>query len=220
MACPKSGPSTQPGTPGPSGSAGAACRDAATAKLTDWRAANPDDLVVARLYETALAACARPAVDGATAAMVGIVNVDYERAARMMISNQLTPAQYLAVSRDRSAKLRAAIKDASWAQARANGDADGDLVPDDRDRCPNTPELTATDANGCPLPDNRLPKAPSGQEVQRVLAQLNIVIAPGCDGAPPPGPAAPVQLGYDRVGFSGGACKLESNKDLCHDQVD
>lgn len=36
--------------------------------------------------------------------------------------------------------------------ARKVVDSDGDGVPDDRDRCPNTPPGTRVDADGCPLP--------------------------------------------------------------------
>lgn len=55
-------------------------------------------------------------------------------------------------------------------------DSDGDGVPDDRDRCPNTPAGVAVDENGCPLdsdgdgvPDYRdkCPDTPAGAIVDR-----------------------------------------------------
>ncbi|MCF8040971.1 MAG: hypothetical protein K9K65_05280 [Desulfarculaceae bacterium] len=41
------------------------------------------------------------------------------------------------------------------------GDTDGDSVPDDRDRCPNTPSGMAVDASGCPKPSMRVSAKPS-----------------------------------------------------------
>ena len=58
--------------------------------------------------------------------------------------------------------------------AAAEGDADGDGVPDSRDRCPNTPRGVRVDANGCPLdsdgdgvPDykDKCPGTPRGAKV-------------------------------------------------------
>ena len=55
-----------------------------------------------------------------------------------------------------------------------DGDADGDGVPDSKDRCPNTPQGVAVDADGCPLdsdgdgvPDYRdkCPGTPAGAKV-------------------------------------------------------
>jgi OOP family OmpA-OmpF porin len=54
------------------------------------------------------------------------------------------------------------------------GDSDGDGVPDDKDRCPNTPRGVAVDSSGCPLdsdgdgvPDylDKCPGTPAGAKV-------------------------------------------------------
>jgi OOP family OmpA-OmpF porin len=60
------------------------------------------------------------------------------------------------------------------AAAAAEGDADGDGVPDSRDRCPNTPRGVRVDGNGCPMdsdgdgvPDyqDKCPGTPRGAKV-------------------------------------------------------
>lgn len=67
------------------------------------------------------------------------------------------------------------------------GDADGDGVPDSRDRCPNTPKGAPVDADGCPLdsdgdgvPDykDNCPGTPKGAKVDpkgcEIMADLTI----------------------------------------------
>lgn len=66
----------------------------------------------------------------------------------------------------------------------AKADSDGDWVPDYKDRCPNTPELTATDDTGCPLA--ALPPAPSAEDVARVLEKMGMLSNPLCRDAPVP----------------------------------
>ena len=67
------------------------------------------------------------------------------------------------------------------------GDADGDGVPDGRDRCPNTPKGVLVDANGCPkdsdgdgVPDykDNCPGTPAGAKVDSNGCQImgNMVI--------------------------------------------
>jgi len=68
-----------------------------------------------------------------------------------------------------------------------DGDADGDGVPDSRDRCPNTPANAPVDADGCPLdsdgdgvPDykDNCPGTPAGAKVDpkgcEIIADLTI----------------------------------------------
>lgn len=64
-------------------------------------------------------------------------------------------------------------------------DSDGDWVPDTLDRCPDTPDLAATDDDGCPL--TSLPPAPSADDVGRVFANMHLTINPKCQDAPVPG---------------------------------
>jgi OOP family OmpA-OmpF porin len=69
----------------------------------------------------------------------------------------------------------------------AEGDADGDGVPDSRDRCPNTPRGAVVDADGCPrdsdgdgVPDYRdqCPNTPRGAKVDangcEIMADVTI----------------------------------------------
>jgi OmpA-OmpF porin, OOP family len=68
----------------------------------------------------------------------------------------------------------------------AAADSDGDGVPDDRDKCPDTPRGVSVDADGCPIdsdgdgvPDylDKCPRTPKGVEVD-------------ANGCPLPGPFA------------------------------
>jgi len=112
------------------------------------------------------------------------VNVDYTGAAYALLTEQLSPAQYLAVVRDRTRKIRAAEDDSTLQQLLCSGsDQDDDLVPDKRDKCPNTPALTPTDADGCT--DSTLPQAPDAADVKKALSAMQVVIAPQCSGAAP-----------------------------------
>jgi OOP family OmpA-OmpF porin len=75
----------------------------------------------------------------------------------------------------------------SCVEAAVDGDADGDGVPDSRDRCPNTPKGAPVDADGCPLdsdgdgvPDykDNCPGTPKGAKVDpkgcEIMADLTI----------------------------------------------
>jgi hypothetical protein len=112
------------------------------------------------------------------------VNLDYTAAAASLVGEQTTPAQYLALVRDRTRKLRAAEDDAALAQAICTKvDADDDLVPDSDDQCLGTPPLTPTLSNGCP--DTALPEAPAPEDVKKALDNSAIVFSPQCSGAAP-----------------------------------
>ncbi|HYY41667.1 MAG TPA: thrombospondin type 3 repeat-containing protein [Pyrinomonadaceae bacterium] len=140
---------------------------------------------VERAFQTALAGCNGQPVSPAEASFIGATNVDYFRLARLVVAHQLTPAAYLARMRDRARKVRRARRDRQWLEEFARGDDDGDLVPNERDRCPRTPELTATDDTGCPT-NERLPAAPSDRELQRVLGAMHVAISPACAQASMP----------------------------------
>lgn len=97
----------------------------------------------------------------------------------------MTPAQYVALSRDRTRKLRTAEDDSRRARDLCEGrDSDGDWVLDNVDRCPNTPDLVATDDVGCPL--TSLPPGPSQDDVVAGLGHMNLWIDPHCSNAPVP----------------------------------
>ena len=130
--------------------------------------------------------CSAPGISKCLAYLIGRTNVDYTAAAARMIAGSFSPAEYLAVVRDRTRKLRAAEDNAAAAMllcTAPDGDVDG--VSDANDRCPNTPDLTATDDNGCPLAT--LPPAPSSEDVSKVLLSFHLAINPKCQDAPVPG---------------------------------
>jgi hypothetical protein len=141
---------------------------------------DPQDLP----HTIAATACLAPDASSCEVTFIAQANFDRRSAAKRLLGNSFTPAQYLAISRDRSRKLLREEKDPSWAPAFCVGDADGDLIPDDRDTCPGTPPLTATDDRGCT--DPTLPEAPDPVKVQNDLAHGGFMLSSGCDGAPEP----------------------------------
>lgn len=134
-------------------------------------------------YQRDIAAyCASPGLSACTTTLIARANVDYTSAANQLLARQITPGQYLAVSQDRSRKLRVAEDSEIRATELCTAtDADGDWVIDREDRCPNTPDLTPTDDSGCPL--KTIPAGPSADEVAAGLSALHITINPKCAGA-------------------------------------
>jgi hypothetical protein len=129
--------------------------------------------------------CAAPGVPDCMARLIGLANVDYFSAAARLLQRSFSPAQYLALSRDRSRKLHALEFDPILARRLClPGDSDGDWIPDRFDRCPRTSDLTPTDDHGCP--DGRLPRAPDADGVARLLDRFGLLINPACSGAPVP----------------------------------
>jgi hypothetical protein len=127
--------------------------------------------------------------------LIGRANVDYTDAAYQLISAAFSPAQYLALSRDRRRKLTEAQGDSSFATAVCAGpDSDDDWIPDSLDQCPNTPPLTATFDNGCPT--NSLPPAPSAATFQSFWPLVSAMIDPLCGGAPAPEPVSGLSLWF------------------------
>lgn len=129
--------------------------------------------------------CGAPGLSSCDNELIARANVDYSAAALQVVGSRMTPAQYLALSRDRTRKLRAAEEDGRRAALLCGSrDSDGDWVVDSRDRCPNTPDLTATDDNGCPI--TALPLGPAPEDVARVLSRTYGAINPKCKDAPVP----------------------------------
>lgn len=129
--------------------------------------------------------CGPPDSSSCVSLLIAHANADYSASAAQLASGAFTPAQYLALSRDRTRKLRVAEEDHRRATVLCSSqDSDGDWVPDREDRCPNTPDLIATDDRGCPLTD--LPPAPTPEAVGKVLSRINIAVSPRCKGAPLP----------------------------------
>ncbi len=70
-------------------------------------------------------------------------------------------------------------------QKACSNDADGDGVPDDQDKCPDTPEGVKVDEVGCPLdtdgdgvPDymDKCPQTPAGATVDEVGCMLQLIL--------------------------------------------
>jgi outer membrane protein assembly factor BamB len=151
----------------------------------------PRDEIVRR-FQILLAACGGPAIDACEARVQGSINADRFLAAQRIAAEQLSPAQYLAVLRDRTHKLEL---------LRANGgahlcdvlggDADGDYVGDAQDACPGTPPLTPTHDDGCT--DSTLPDAPSAALVKQGLQAMNLLLDPRCSETPPKSPGLYLQ---------------------------
>ena len=140
------------------------CIKRADELLARWKSENKPADQIEKLYQTELARCG--GAQNGVAEIVGAANFDYTRLGRLFLTEHISPPEYLARVKDRSRKLRNAIADESWSNGYLKGDRDNDLVPDDRDRCPDTPDLAPTDDSGCPQV-GPLPAAPSVEEVRR-----------------------------------------------------
>ncbi len=157
-----------------------------------------DLLLQTRLAKECLGDAAAPP-SNATAFFIGTLNREYHRFAYMFISRALDSSSYLGLVRDRSAKAKRARAQKNYAVWFAQGDADGDLVPDRLDRCPGTPANTATHANGCPNPEGLRPPAPNDADVRWALEKFRVPITPACYDAPLPAAPQTIKLGYNIV---------------------
>jgi len=133
--------------------------------------------------------CTMPNTSPGMTALVGRANADYTDAAKQYIAKVKSAASYLALARDRNRKYHAAESDPTQMTALTTlPDDDGDWVPNNKDICPNTPDLTATDDKGCPL--TTLPPVPDEAAIRSLLAHMGIMFNPRCvDAAPPAGAA-------------------------------
>jgi hypothetical protein len=129
------------------------------------------------------------------------VRSDYRRLASLLINDKISPAEYLQRVWDRTRKSDTARRDAKFAEELGRGDKDGDLIPDTRDRCPNTPPADATDNCGCTLREP-LPKAPSRRDMQKLFKQMNIMVNPQCNPASSPETPRPLTAGVSSLGTS------------------
>ncbi len=134
----------------------------------------------------------------ARALFLGTINREYARLAFLFIGGQLDSSAYLGIVRDREAKRRLA-REAGYVEEFAAGDEDGDLVPDTRDKCPNTPPNIVTDKYGCPDPRSARPRAPDDREVRRLIARWMIPFDKRCAQTAVPAVPAPLKLGYNNV---------------------
>jgi hypothetical protein len=160
----------------------------------DQTVSGQDPNTLPRLIATQ--ACFMPDASTCQVNLVATANFDMRTAAKQMIAGLFTPSQYIWISRDRTRKLRLADSDPTWVAAFCKGDADGDLVPDDRDNCPSTPPLTATDDHGCTDPN--LPDGPSPASVKDGFSKAGLLISATCDGAATPTPPYVTDVCLDR----------------------
>lgn len=143
--------------------------------------------------------------DPAANAFAAAVRVDYARLAQLLIAGQITPDTYVGRVRDRTRKAKLAQRDPAFARAFIRGDADGDLIPDDRDASPRTPPLAPTDDSGRRVaeppakPDPRRPAGPSDRDMARIFASMNMMIAPECVSQPAPSKPRLLRLGYSNA---------------------
>lgn len=150
-----------------------------------------DDIVQKR-FQQYLAECS--GTNPLAAGFVGAINVDYFRLARLIISAKLQPDLYVGLVRDRARKMRLALKSSTWLSAYAQGDSDGDFIPNSMDRCAGTPDLTRTTDWGCTDPTPPAPQ-PSADDMQTVFNKMKLTSSPACDGAAFPGLSVPIKAG-------------------------
>jgi len=123
----------------------------------------------------------RCGADTATACDIDLfaaINLQRRHEADRLLNDQLSPAEYLRFQQDRTRKVGISDRDRSFVADYCRGDVDGDLIPDGRDACPDTPSFAATDDRGCTA--DALPPAPSRDDVRRLLGGLRFSYAPGC----------------------------------------
>lgn len=149
--------------------------------------------------EVDAAACFEPEAPPAKVHLVGTVNADRARFARDFVVGRLTLTAYRAARADRNRKLAALLADPRAQEALMKGDADGDLVPDDRDRCANTPAGVPTDDRGCPV---TVQPGPNDQADERglraTLSRSRTLMSKSCSEAPEPGLSMPFEWGRGR----------------------
>jgi hypothetical protein len=175
------------------------CDDVAQKAADQAKANGLSPLQVDRAYGAALLQC-KGVKDPSLAAVAAAVNLDYARLARLFLANRLTTVAYLQRVQDRSAKLRIARRDPAYRAAFVTGDTDGDLVPDDRDKCDDTPELAPTGRDGCPgtPPPVRAPNDDVMARARRAFKNVALVSNPACAEAPVPDRPMPLHQGFLR----------------------
>lgn len=168
------------------------------------------------------AACFDPDAPPARIHLVGTVNADRARLARDFIIGRITLTTYRAMRADRSRKFAALFADPRGQQALMDGDSDGDLVPDDRDRCPNTPAGVPTDDRGCPVTVRPGPNdAADERNLRATLSHSRTLFNKSCAAAPEPGLSMPLEWGrgpqtkLGTMGFNVAVAKVGPQPEGC-----
>jgi outer membrane protein assembly factor BamB len=122
-------------------------------------------------------------VEFCKAAFAAAVNFDLRQASNLFIVGDMSIEMHLALTRDRSLKAQVlATSDPTWIGAFCAGDVDEDLVPDDRDSCPDTAPLTPTRRDGCDLPAAAMPTDVPDETLVRYMLQRSVyMVDPTCD---------------------------------------
>jgi hypothetical protein len=198
------------GTPVAAAPDAATCIAKARAKAAKAIAKGVPRYDARRQLEIDVVSCDHPNMAKETAAFIGTVNADLAQFANDFLLGTIDGVTYRNARLDRSRKLRELGADGSLHQALRKGDADGDLIPDDRDRCPRTPAGVPTDDAGCPVDGDR--RGPSGTEpdFRRLLAGMTLLRNEACDGAPEPLASQPFRYGRSptNVPIPAGSFKL------------
>lgn len=175
-----------------------------------------------RQLEIDAATCVDTTLSVAAANLIGTINAEYARLARDFVDGSLSLAAYRAAREDRRRKLAAMLADPARQQALLDGDMDGDLVPDSRDHCPNTPANTPTDANGCPRRVRPgVNDARDERSLRSTLANSRTLFNKSCDNAPRPDIPAPLEWGrgaqtrLGTVGFNIAVAKISGQPANC-----
>ncbi len=214
-----SAPSAQTGT---SSSPTDQCLAQARARAADAYQTQHSPDAARRQLEIDAALCLDPTLSPAAANLIGTVNADYARLAHDFVDGSLSLAAYRAARNDRRRKLAAMQADPAQQQALLDGDADGDLVPDSRDKCPNTPPDAPTDARGCPV--RVRPGANDVRDersLRATLATSRTLFNKSCDGAPRPDIPAPLEWGrgaqtrFGTAGFNLAIAKISGQPAGC-----
>ncbi len=108
------------------------------------------EAVIQRQFDSDIQQCVTPLWPAEKNKLAAAVNSDYREMAGQFLNKSLKPKAYAALLRDRTRKFNKTIADRNWLSSYARGDRDGDLIPDEMDKCPDTPALTPTDDDGCP----------------------------------------------------------------------
>jgi hypothetical protein len=148
-----------------------------------------------RQLESDVVLCQNPHVGSATAAFIGTINADLADFAQQFMLGQIDAIEYRNARLDRSRKLRQLSDDVKLHAALERGDQDGDLIPDDRDRCRATPRGTPTDDAGCPVAGTRGGPAGVPADLRRLLKGLTLLKNEACNGAPEPRTSQPFRYG-------------------------
>jgi hypothetical protein len=173
------------------------CINAAQQRAKQSESRGEGVVKVDRRLQQQIADCTMDAkLTKAQRARVGIVNNDYTQIARALVAGTLTPIKYVRRVQNRTDKLNRCLNEKSWASAVIRGDRDGDLIPDAKDRCPDTKPLEPTDDYGCPLKIEETKKSPSAEEVQVLLNRMGYIADAQCKEAPTSTTPAPISFSY------------------------